>query len=118
MTVTVIAQISVNEAAPDKLAAYFKVTTPLLARVGAKIVTRFDVHETVIGQGGAKSIVVVEYPDREAVLNVFNSPEYQSIKKLRDEAFYSYQISICETMSTEPTQPVTVDQKISDGVED
>lgn len=105
MTVTVIAQITVNEAAPEKLAAYFKVTRPLLARVGAKILKRFDVQEIVTGRGGSRTVVVVEYPDREAVLTVFTSPEYLSIKDLRDEAFNDYQISICETLSAEPKAP-------------
>lgn len=107
MTVTVIAQISVNDAAPEKLAAYFKVTSPLLASVGAKILSRFDVQETVVGRGGSKTIVVVEYPDRDAVLHVFNSEEYQNIKNVRDAAFSDYHISICEALSTQPNMPET-----------
>ena len=94
MTVTVIALVTINDNAPEALAAYFRVTGPLLEKVGAKIVQRFKISETVIGLEPTQSVVIVEYPSRDAVDQVFGSDEYQTIKEIRDKAFSYYQISI------------------------
>jgi len=94
MSVTVIALVTINEEAPVALAAYLEVTGPLLEKAGAKIVKRFEISEAVVGQQPAQSVVIVEYPNRDAVSQVFESDEYQSVKVIRDEAFTNYQISI------------------------
>ena len=92
--VKVIALITISEDAPMALAAYFNVTAPLLEKAGAKIVKRFEINEVVVGHRPAKTVVIVEYPNRAAVDMVFKSPEYQSIIPMRDQAFSDYQVSI------------------------
>jgi uncharacterized protein (DUF1330 family) len=94
MSVTILALVTVADDAPFELATYFKVTEPLLARAGAKIIKRFSVNEVVVGHRPAKTLMIVEYPSREAVHDVFGSPEYQAIIPIRDIAFPTYQISI------------------------
>lgn len=94
MTVTVVAMVTINDDASEALAAYFRVAGPLLEKAGAKIVQRFEFSETIIGLEPAQSVIIVEYPSRDAVDQVFGSDEYQALKKTRDKAFSNYQISI------------------------
>lgn len=99
--VTVLAFVTIAEDAPDALAAYFRITDPLLKRAGARIVKRFSIHDVVVGKRPAQTVVMVEYPSREAVDMVFGSPEYASVIKYRDRAFLDYAITIID----EPAEP-------------
>lgn len=96
MTVTVIALVTVNDEAPAALAAYLKIAEPLLRAVGGRIVQRFAIEEAIVGQRPARTVLIVEYPDRAAVDLVFRSAEYRSIIPFRDAAFLDYQVSIVE----------------------
>ena len=94
MPVTVIALVTVCDDCPAELAAYFQVTGPLLQRAGARIIKRFEINEVIVGHRPARSVIIVEFPNRAAVDQVFDSPEYESIIPIRDLAFLNYQISI------------------------
>lgn len=96
MPVTVLAHLTVAEDQPVALAAYFKVTQPLLEAAGGKIVKRFRLTDAIVGQRPSETLVIVEYPTREAVAQVFDSPEYCAIIPVRDIAFPTYRISIVE----------------------
>ena len=102
MSVTVMALLSVNENEPRALAEYLDVTAPLIERAGAKIVKRFAIHEAVVGDRPAMTTVLVEYPSRSAVDQVFQSAEYKSIQSVRDRAFDKYEISIVASEETIP----------------
>ncbi|WP_298836115.1 DUF1330 domain-containing protein [uncultured Roseobacter sp.] len=97
MPVTVMALVSINEDAVEDLGIYMRATQPLLKSVGAVIRQRFAINDVVVGKQDAKSVLVVDYPDRAAVDAVFQSPEYQAVRENRDRAFPFYQISIIES---------------------
>lgn len=94
MTVTVVAMVSINDDEPLALAEYFRVTGPLLERAGAKIKKSFNINEVVVGHRPAKTVFIVEYPDKAAVDMVFKSPEYKDVIPSRDLAFSEYSVSI------------------------
>lgn len=94
--VTVLAFVTVDEDAPEALAAYLNATDPLLRRAGAQIVKRFAITDVVVGSHPARTVVMVNYPSREAVESVFGSPEYAAITPLRDRAFTDYSITIVD----------------------
>jgi uncharacterized protein (DUF1330 family) len=94
--VMVLAFVTIVEDAPDALAAYFKVTDPLLQRAGARIVKRFSISDVVVGCAPVQTLVMVEYPSRAAVEQVFSSPEYAAVAEIRDRAFASYAITIVD----------------------
>ncbi|MDC0738518.1 DUF1330 domain-containing protein [Cognatishimia sp. SS12] len=94
MPVTVVALTSINDDEPLALAEYLAVTGPLLARAGARILKRFTVNEVVVGHRPAKTVFIVEYPDRAALDSVFESAEYQSIIPARDLAFNEYSVTV------------------------
>lgn len=109
MTVTVVALVSVNEDEPFALGEYFRITGPLLERAGAVISKRFTVNEVVVGHRPAKSVMIVKYPSREAVESVFGSPEYASVKPIRDRAFSEYHVSIATDEESEASAPSVVE---------
>ena len=94
MTVFLIACVTVNPAEPEAYKAYIDTTRPLLEQAGAKISQAFAVDDVDVGKKPAESVMIVEYPDIDAVHNLFDSPEYQSIIPLRDKAFSTYSVSI------------------------
>ena len=68
-------------------------------QVGAKVVQRIELGESVIGDAPTKILMLVEYPSREAVLEVFESTEYRAIEAARDRAFLQYNVSFVSTNS-------------------
>lgn len=94
MTVTVVAMTSINDDEPLALAEYFRVTGPLLERAGAKIKKSFHINEVVVGHRPAKTVFIVEYPDKAAVDMVFGSQEYQDVIPSRDLAISEYNVTI------------------------
>lgn len=103
MTVHVIALVTVNEANPHALARYLEATMPLLDSVGARIVQRFEIGEAVVGDVPAQMVMVVEYPDRAAVDQVFQSDTYRDIRAVRDQAFLTYKVSLVTNQSDNQT---------------
>ena len=94
MTVTVVAMVSINDDEPLALAEYFRVTGPLLERAGATIKKSFNINEVVVGHRPAKTVFIVEYPDKAAVDMVFRSQEYKDVIPSRDLAFSEYSVTI------------------------
>jgi len=107
MPVTVLAFVTINEDQPRALAEYFKVTDPLLRAAGARIVQRFEVAEAIVGPRPAKTVIIVEYPDRAAVDMVFESPAYKAVIPVRDIAFADYQVTVVEAPTPPPTAAAT-----------
>jgi uncharacterized protein (DUF1330 family) len=101
MSVTVLAEVKIRLGATDELAEYFRVTGPLLEAAGARIVSRLNINEILIGKNAAKTMFIVEYPSRDAVFQVFASETYEDIIPIRDAAFELYNISICDSSVTE-----------------
>jgi uncharacterized protein (DUF1330 family) len=65
---------------------YVRRVTPILERIGSKIIFAGPVTSTVIGDQPWDSILLVEYPSRKAFVAMVTSPEYQAIHHFRDEA--------------------------------
>ena len=94
MPVTILAMTTVNPNGQDALETYLSVTGPLLEKAGAKLVSRNEVAEAIIGERPAQFMTLIEYPNRDAVAGVFESESYQSLRSVRDKAFTHYDICI------------------------
>lgn len=95
--VKVFALVTFDESQSQALAKYLEITEPLLARSGARIVERLNLEDEIVGDRPAKSVIIVEYPDREAVDQVFSSEEYAAAIPFRDAAFSTYSVHMAET---------------------
>jgi uncharacterized protein (DUF1330 family) len=94
MSVYVIACLTVNPEALDDYERYIARTAPLLERAGAKVTQQFPVGDVLVGDKMAEAMMVVEYPDLDAVHGLFQSDGYQAVIPIRDRAFSTYNVSI------------------------
>jgi uncharacterized protein (DUF1330 family) len=65
---------------------YGEAVAPSLEKVGGRIVWSGLPSSPLLGEQGWDLVVLVEYPTRQAFLEMIGSPEYQSIGHLRTEA--------------------------------
>lgn len=65
---------------------YVRRVTPILQRIGAKLIFAGPVTTTVIGDQSWDWVLLVEYPSRRTFLEMVTSTEYQAIHHFRDEA--------------------------------
>ena len=82
----------------EKYRQYGKHTAPLLAKVGAKVISRSEARATLIGGEDWDAVLVVEYPSRMAFLDMVLSEEFQQGKHLRQEALEDSRL-ICMQVS-------------------
>lgn len=81
MTAYLIAQLTITD--PAGFEAYRQVVPPLIAAHGGRYLARGGAVTSLEGEPGGPRIVVLEFPDRAAAENFYNSPEYQEILPLR-----------------------------------
>jgi uncharacterized protein (DUF1330 family) len=65
--------------------SYGKAAAELVTKFGGKYVLRAPGAELLEGRfGDGSSVVISQWPDKEAARRFWNSPEYCEVKKLRD----------------------------------
>jgi uncharacterized protein (DUF1330 family) len=70
----------------ERYAEYGAAVAPLLEKAGARVVFLGEAASPLLGEGPWDSVLQVEYPTRQAFLEMIASPEYQAIGHLRSEA--------------------------------
>ncbi len=70
----------------ERYAEYGAAVTPLLEKAGARVVFLGESALPLLGDGRWDSVLLVEYPTRQAFLDMISSAEYQAIGYLRTEA--------------------------------
>lgn len=73
------------EGGEERYGQYAEATAPLLAGVGGRILGAYRPAETLIGGEEWDVVVLVEYPTRQAFLDMISSASYQAIMHLRTE---------------------------------
>lgn len=64
---------------------YGKAAGELVTRFGGRYILMGPGAELLEGEfGGGASVVISEWPDKDAAKQFWNSPEYQEVKKLRE----------------------------------
>ncbi len=98
MTVQIVAITTTNSDVGSALDKYLSVVGPLMQSAGAKIVSRFELRDSIAGDNEIKYVSVIEYTDVESVKLVFDSDEYKSLEEAKRQAFSKYQVSTAVTM--------------------
>ena len=75
------AQVNTSETGKEVYARYLKNALPFVEQVGAKLVWKGTVYNTVIGnsENQPQLIFLVEYPTVNHFFNLIRNPEYQKI---------------------------------------
>jgi uncharacterized protein (DUF1330 family) len=74
------------EGGRERYEEYGEAVAPLLEKVEGRIVFMGAPASPLLGDGSWDLVVLVEYPSRQAFLDMIGSPEYQAIGHLRTEA--------------------------------
>jgi len=70
----------------ERYLEYGTAVAPLLEKAGARVAFLGEADPPLLGAGGWDSVLLVEYPTRQAFLDMIASAEYQAIAHLRTEA--------------------------------
>ncbi len=70
----------------ERYAEYGAAVTPLLEKIGGRIVFAGEPAAALLGEDSWDLVVLVEYPSRQGFLDMIASPEYQEVGHLRTEA--------------------------------
>ena len=84
MAAYIIAEVEVRD--PETYATYRTQTPGVIARYGGRFIVRGGAAESLEGEGQPARLVVLEFPDLAAARRFYNSPEYQAIIGLRQQA--------------------------------
>jgi uncharacterized protein (DUF1330 family) len=96
-----IAHVDVADA--DVYKNYVAANAEAFAKYGARFLVRAGAH-TVVEGASRKRQVVIEFPDYEAALACYRSPEYQAAKRLR-EPVSDADLVIAEGYDGPPARP-------------
>lgn len=75
-----------SEGGGERYEEYGAAVAPLLEKAGGKIVWLGTPAAPLLGNGSWDLVVLVEYPTRQAFLDMVGSEEYRAIEHLRSEA--------------------------------
>jgi uncharacterized protein (DUF1330 family) len=82
----------------ERYAEYGAAVAPLLERVGGRVVYGGQAAPALLGDGRWDLVALVEYPSRQAFLDMVSSPEYQAIAHLRSEALTAGELHPLDTL--------------------
>jgi uncharacterized protein (DUF1330 family) len=94
MTAYWLARARVDE--PEQYARYATQVPGILERHGARILARGGAHEVLEGPADFTRYVVIEFPNREAARDCFNSAEYQAAAAFRRDGGGVVEITIVD----------------------
>ena len=69
----------------DKLQEYGNRVLKLAQKHGGEFIVQSTDHEAIEGDWQPQLLVIVRYPNRQAIHDLYNDPEYAPLKKLRHE---------------------------------
>ena len=84
MTTFFIANVSVKN--PEKFQEYAQKSGATFAAYGGAPLARGKVAGNLVGSSEHQAAAVIKFPDLDSLNNWFNSPEYQALVPLRDQA--------------------------------
>ena len=82
----------------ERYGEYGEAVAPLLEGVGGRAIFAGRPAESLIGEGSWDLMVLVEYPTRQAFLDMVSSPEYRAIAHLRSEALVRSELRAMDSL--------------------
>lgn len=94
MTVYVILDNEVHD--PEGYAAYMEAVPAFVKKHGGEYLVRGGDFEVMIGDWAPKRLVVFRYPNRDALSDMLNDPDYQPLKKIREAATTTHNLMVVD----------------------
>lgn len=94
MAETVLAMTTLNPDEAEAIETYVSISSSLLKKAGAKVISQRETLATLVGEDVPQYVTLIEYPNRSAIEQVFESEAYNLLKPVRDKAFKQYKVCI------------------------
>ena len=75
---------------------YAQNARPIMGKHGGRPVGQYQVAETEVGESQTTHVIIVEFPSKDAIRNVFKDPDYLALIPSRTNAFPVLDIMISE----------------------
>ena len=89
----------------ERYLEYGAAVAPLLEKAGGHLVFQGPASPALLGDHSWDLVLLVEYPTRQAFLEMIQSPEYQAIAHLRTEALTKGELHPLDRPDTEIATP-------------
>lgn len=83
-------------------AAYMEAAPAFVRKYGGEYLVRGGEFEVLLGDWAPKRLVVFRYPDRQALTDMLNDPDYQRWKKIREAATTTHNLIVVDGLETSP----------------
>jgi uncharacterized protein (DUF1330 family) len=88
-----------KEGGEEKYLEYGAAAIPLLQKAGAEVKEYYHPEEGLIGEWDPDVFFLVKYPSREAFESMINSPAFQQVAQLREEAIEKSLLISCKALA-------------------
>ncbi|MEI6061975.1 MAG: DUF1330 domain-containing protein [Bacteroidota bacterium] len=79
--------------------SYLTQIVTIITKFGGSNMQRFKTVEQIMGQGGIKAIAVFDFPEAQAIKDMFASEDFNALNDLRKKAYtQEVDLMICETL--------------------
>lgn len=83
----------------DSFRSYLSQIVTIFMKFGGSNMQRFKTVEQIMGQGGIKAIAVFEFPNAQAIKDMFASDDFNALNDLRKKAYkQEVDLMICEPL--------------------
>jgi len=79
--------------------SYLSQIVAIFKNFGGSNMQRFSTIEQIMGKGNIKAIAIFEFPNSQAIKDMYTSTEFNSLNELRKKAYkQEVDLMICETL--------------------
>ncbi len=82
----------------EALQAYVKEVMPMLLATGGKVIKRSQVNQVYLGRQDFVFLLVMDFPSKQALIELFESPAYQALIPNRNKGFEDIQIYFADDL--------------------
>ncbi len=95
---TLIVTSTINPNEMEALQTYVQSVMPMLLEIGGQVVKRTKVTDVYFGEKPAEMVLMMDFPSKKALKNMFDSEAYQALIPLRNKGFTKVDILFAEEM--------------------
>ena len=93
--------IVTSKANPDDLASlqiYVERVMPMLMSLEGKVIKRSKISDVFYGNSSSEFLLIMDFPSKQKLINLFKSDEYKSIIPYRDNGFSEINILFADDL--------------------
>ncbi|OEK00408.1 hypothetical protein BFP97_02265 [Roseivirga sp. 4D4] len=95
---TLIVTSTPNMTQQESLKTYVEGVMPMLLELGGKVVKRSKIDTTYLGDPTFTHLLIMDFPSKEALVEMFDGEEYQKLVWIRDKAFSQISIQFADDL--------------------